>query len=80
MAKSQRNSLKKSKDKNLSDYKFKTDNYTKAFTFSKRDLTTGRLKMEKRGDYGQVTEKFSEKKQRQKSLMVEKSPSSKSFK
>ncbi len=47
MAKSQGNSLKKSKDKNLSDYKFKTDNYTKAFTFSGRDLTTGRLKAKK---------------------------------
>ena len=47
MAKSQKNFLKKSKDKNLSGYKFKTDSYTKAFTFSKRDLTTGRLKLEK---------------------------------
>ena len=47
MARSQKNSVKKSKDKNLSDYKFKTDSYKKAFTFSKRDLTTGRLKSEK---------------------------------
>ena len=47
MTKSQKNSLKKSKDKDLSNYKFKTDTYIKAFTFSKRDLTTGQLQLEK---------------------------------